>query len=610
MREACARLTLSLALVLGAPGLPAYQAAAQLTRAPAGVPVGTPGAWTSVLGELASGLETAPAGTVPAGLIRTLGHLRLELSLSPKSVGALALVRHFPAHALEPAAFAKLPLNERASLAAAAARRVTEELAPVAAEVLAKARAGRPLSRDDASSLAELGGAWFYLPADDALLVRELTRHDLGAGVLGVGSKIAAALGRPYEEKPARVLTREAAFALRGAARLTLQRPDPAGGVSERWVRDVLAPAVARSLDGAAERVAERGHGADALWKGLLLSHLPVFGRVAPRELRETLRDSGVWTDFVAAVTAHAAERLAASPEPSALEALRVSGWRTEFQFRFSAWDARAQTHRSVGEWLAAEHGAPTHDPAEAFGARAGSLAGIPIRVEPQAANLAAVMTLALTLAMRAVDPSAGLFMNLVQALAGAALVYASTIAHELGHALAARAFGEPVIALALTGKGGGAVIYSNVRRPVADFFLTAAGPAVTLLWTLASALAAFAFLGTRIAPVFEVQAILGLLGFVMNVLPILPSDGGRMLRAAIVWRSGDHYRATKLAAAAGAGIALALGAGAAWLVFGLLGWLPAGAIAAIALWLAHSSWEGRVHAGTILPGDRPGPKG
>jgi CBS domain-containing protein len=59
---------------------------------------------------------------------------------------------------------------------------------------------------------------------------------------------------------------------------------------------------------------------------------------------------------------------------------------------------------------------------------------------------------------------------------------------------------------------------------------------------------------------------VLGWFGYVnafvliVNILPALPLDGGRILRAAVWWRSGDRNRATRAAARMGRGFALIVG--------------------------------------------------
>ena len=75
MTKRLASAALALALTLGAPGLPAYQAAAQMVRAPAiTAPVAQAAGWGQALGRLTANLERDPgliAGS--SGLLRILG---------------------------------------------------------------------------------------------------------------------------------------------------------------------------------------------------------------------------------------------------------------------------------------------------------------------------------------------------------------------------------------------------------------------------------------------------------------------------------------------------------------------------------------------------------
>ena len=112
---------------------------------------------------------------------------------------------------------------------------------------------------------------------------------------------------------------------------------------------------------------------------------------------------------------------------------------------------------------------------------------------------------------------------------------FISILIHELGHALTARKFGA-YSEITLQAFGGYAA-YSGVRltRPQ-RFTITAAGPAIQILLGLAL-LFAFPFL-----PVLNDNAdyflstLMGISLFwaVLNLLPVLPLDGGQMLNAVL----------------------------------------------------------------------------
>jgi Zn-dependent protease len=107
------------------------------------------------------------------------------------------------------------------------------------------------------------------------------------------------------------------------------------------------------------------------------------------------------------------------------------------------------------------------------------SIAGIPLRVH---ASWLIALFLATTSLSSDLAPSAGRFA-LVIALATALALFASLIAHELGHALVARRCGVGVKAITLFVFGGGvATLDTEPRRPRDEFAIAIAGPIVSVL--------------------------------------------------------------------------------------------------------------------------------
>ncbi len=126
--------------------------------------------------------------------------------------------------------------------------------------------------------------------------------------------------------------------------------------------------------------------------------------------------------------------------------------------------------------------------------------------------------------------------------------VFASVVAHELGHALTARAFGIRTRQILLLPIGGVAQIEQAHMRPRVELLVALAGPVVSLL--LAGLLfTGVAITGGSLTPDSFIAALawtnLGLAVF--NMLPAFPMDGGRVLRAALAQRMG-HIRATAIA--------------------------------------------------------------
>ncbi len=136
-------------------------------------------------------------------------------------------------------------------------------------------------------------------------------------------------------------------------------------------------------------------------------------------------------------------------------------------------------------------------------------------------------------------------------------LLYASVLVHELSHCVVARAFGLPVRRILLYPLGGFSEIEREPPTPGREFLVSAAGPAISL------ALAAVGYALTRtvdggVPGVLLAQLVVAnLLVGIFNLLPGLPLDGGRMLRAGVWKVTGRPGQATVVAAWAGRVLAI-----------------------------------------------------
>lgn len=131
--------------------------------------------------------------------------------------------------------------------------------------------------------------------------------------------------------------------------------------------------------------------------------------------------------------------------------------------------------------------------------------------------------------------------------------LYLSVFLHEVAHLVAAKSFGLRVRSITLHILGGETAIDSPSRTPVQEFVIAVVGPVASLsigavCLVLDSGSAVVAALGW-------INIVLG----VFNLLPGLPLDGGRALRATIWQVSGRLDAGTRLAAWAGRLIAIAL---------------------------------------------------
>lgn len=185
-----------------------------------------------------------------------------------------------------------------------------------------------------------------------------------------------------------------------------------------------------------------------------------------------------------------------------------------------------------------------------------GHAAGTRIVLRPGAVLLVAVITVLFGPTVGALRPDLGSSAYLVAAGFGV-LLLGSVLLHELAHALVARRLGMDVPEIAVTLLGGHTQI-AGATTPGADALVAVVGPATN---------GAIAVIAALVLPTLPpgVPALLVLLlayanGFVavLNLLPGLPLDGGRLLEA-LVWRMTGR-RATGTLIGAWAGRALAVG--------------------------------------------------
>jgi Zn-dependent protease len=140
---------------------------------------------------------------------------------------------------------------------------------------------------------------------------------------------------------------------------------------------------------------------------------------------------------------------------------------------------------------------------------------------------------------------------------------------HELGHALAAKAFGHRTRDITLMIIGGMARIENMPERPGQEFIVAIAGPAVNVviaivLFVLSIALGWWPRPHAPAADLHPGIMLLFANNFLVlfNLLPAFPMDGGRMLRAGLATMM-SFLRATPVAVVVGrimAGIFVVVG--------------------------------------------------
>lgn len=188
-----------------------------------------------------------------------------------------------------------------------------------------------------------------------------------------------------------------------------------------------------------------------------------------------------------------------------------------------------------------------------------------------------------------------------------AALLLFSIAAHELGHALTARAFGYPTRDITLSLLGGCASLVALPRKAWQEFLTAFAGPAVSFILAALGALCIsfvaveggfLEALGYVVSEAFEsfrinvdlrgdlyfkhedmvlvhtlfYLSVMNMMLGIFNLLPGFPMDGGRIFRSALTPFAG-RVKATYYAMIVGRGFAILLGLAGIWRVMNGLSW-------------------------------------
>jgi len=182
-------------------------------------------------------------------------------------------------------------------------------------------------------------------------------------------------------------------------------------------------------------------------------------------------------------------------------------------------------------------------------------------------------------------------------AIAAALLFFGSLLLHELGHAWQARREGLEIDGITLWLFGGVSQFKSGFPSAGAEFRIAIAGPLVSLALGVAFVLVALAGLPSSVDGVAAWLGYINLALLVFNLIPALPLDGGRVLRAALWETKGDLGWATRIGTDIGRGFGylfIALGVAmfifqgsfsGAWLAF--IGWFLLQAATAEARYIA-----------------------
>lgn len=162
--------------------------------------------------------------------------------------------------------------------------------------------------------------------------------------------------------------------------------------------------------------------------------------------------------------------------------------------------------------------------------------------------------------------PGAGVGLSLLLATAFAVLLGVSVFAHELGHTVVALRLGMPVRRLRLFLLGGVSEVVRAPRQPGQEGLVAAAGPLVSVVLAVGFGLLLLAVPDDTATWLLVAQcAVANVAVAAFNLLPGLPLDGGRMLRAGIWALTGKRSVGTTVAAVGGWTVAAGLLVWALW---------------------------------------------
>jgi len=212
-------------------------------------------------------------------------------------------------------------------------------------------------------------------------------------------------------------------------------------------------------------------------------------------------------------------------------------------------------------------------------------LLGVDIHVDWSWLMIFALVSWSLSATLGQLHSAWSVSMRWGMAMLAAFLFFASVLAHEMAHSLAALARGVPVQNITLFLFGGVSNIKREPASPAEELVITIVGPLTSLFlgalflvigaggYSLDEAAFSASSLLSRLQPLNTILAWLGsvniMVGF-FNLIPAFPLDGGRIVRSLFWAVSGELRNSTRLAALLGQGIAWSMVVAGSMMMFGV----------------------------------------
>ena len=187
---------------------------------------------------------------------------------------------------------------------------------------------------------------------------------------------------------------------------------------------------------------------------------------------------------------------------------------------------------------------APRRDPGTL---RIGQIGGVDVLVRSSWLLVAGLIAVLLAPKIDDVEPGLGGF-KYVAGVAFAVLLYLSVLLHEMSHALMAKRYGLRVKSITLHFLGGVTEIDGEPDTPRREFGVSVVGPLTSIAVGLVFYALHFVVTDGVLGLAVDGLAFANLIVGGLNLVPGLPLDGGRVLRAAVWKVSGSPHKGTIVA--------------------------------------------------------------
>jgi Zn-dependent protease len=187
---------------------------------------------------------------------------------------------------------------------------------------------------------------------------------------------------------------------------------------------------------------------------------------------------------------------------------------------------------------------------------KVGTIAGSDVLVTSSWFLIAALIAWTVSPRVEEVSPGLG-GLKYVAGFAFAVVLYLSVLLHEASHAYMARHFGFKISSITLHFLGGATAIDGEARTPRQEFLIAVVGPLTSL--AVGGAALGLWFVTPDGLLLMAVEGLAGanLIVGLLNLVPGLPLDGGRVLKSVVWGATGSMLRGTIVAAWSGRVVAV-----------------------------------------------------